>query len=117
MLPFRCKYGTTGHPLQSLADAITMEEFKTDHRPKVVFHPAPHPKALPQAVANSFVQMMQLQDADFVITHPKVTNSIQKLLKTPRLSTIRIKHLKMLILSTPKTGAVTKITVKSLITT
>jgi hypothetical protein len=79
-----------------------MEEFKTEHRPKVVLSWAPHPKALPQAVANSFVEMMQLQDADFVITHLKVTNSIQKLLKTPRLSTIRIKHLKMLILSIPK---------------
>lgn len=62
--------GTTGHPLQSLTDAITMEEFKTKHRPKVVLTWAPHPKALPQAVANSFVEMMQLQDADFVITHP-----------------------------------------------
>ena len=40
-------------------------------RPKVVLTWAPHPKALPQAVSNSFVQMMQLQDADFVITHPK----------------------------------------------
>jgi N-succinyl-L-ornithine transcarbamylase len=63
--------GATGHPLQSLADAITMEEFKTKHRPKVVLSWAPHPKALPQAVANSFVEMMQLQDADFIITHPK----------------------------------------------
>ena len=63
--------GCTGHPLQSLADAITMEEFKPKHRPKVVLTWAPHPKALPQAVANSFVEMMQLQDADFVITHPQ----------------------------------------------
>lgn len=61
----------TGHPLQSLADAITIEEHKTAHRPKVVLTWAPHPKALPQAVANSFVQMMQLQEADFVITHPE----------------------------------------------
>jgi len=61
----------TGHPLQALADAITMEEFKTAHKPKVVLSWAPHPKALPQAVANSFVEMMQLQDADFVITHPE----------------------------------------------
>lgn len=60
-----------GHPMQALADAITMEEFKTAHKPKVVLSWAPHPKALPQAVANSFVEMMQLQDADFVITHPK----------------------------------------------
>lgn len=61
----------TGHPLQALADAITMEEFKTAYKPKVVLSWAPHPKALPQAVANSFVEMMQLQDADFVITHPE----------------------------------------------
>ncbi|MSP84644.1 MAG: N-acetylornithine carbamoyltransferase [Flavobacteriaceae bacterium] len=61
----------TGHPLQALADAITMEEFKPNHKPKVVLTWAPHPKALPQAVPNSFVEMMQLQDADFVITHPK----------------------------------------------
>jgi N-succinyl-L-ornithine transcarbamylase len=63
--------GCTGHPLQALADAITMEENKTKHKPKVVLSWAPHPKALPQAVANSFVEMMQLQDADFVITHPE----------------------------------------------
>jgi N-succinyl-L-ornithine transcarbamylase len=64
--------GCTGHPLQSLADAITIEEFKTVHRPKVVLTWAPHPRALPQAVANSFVEMMQKQEnMDFVITHPK----------------------------------------------
>ncbi len=60
-----------GHPLQALADAITMEENKTLHKPKVVLSWAPHPKALPHAVANSFVEMMQLQDANFVITHPE----------------------------------------------
>ena len=60
------------HPLQSLADAITMEEHKTKHKPKVVLSWAPHPKALPQAVANSFVEMMQMQkNMDFVITHPE----------------------------------------------
>jgi N-succinyl-L-ornithine transcarbamylase len=46
-----------------------MEEFKTDHRPKVVLSWAPHPKALPQ-LSPTFVQMMP-QDADFVITHPE----------------------------------------------
>ena len=62
----------TGHPLQALADAITIEEFKPKHRPKVVLTWAPHPKALPQAVANSFIGMMQLQkNMNFVITHPK----------------------------------------------
>ena len=61
---------SVGHPLQGLADAITIEENKTKKRPKVVLSWAPHPKALPHAVANSFVEMMQLQDAEFVITHP-----------------------------------------------
>ena len=60
-----------GHPLQALTDAITIDEQKTKAKPKVVLSWAPHPKALPHAVANSFVEMMQLQDADFVITHPK----------------------------------------------
>ncbi len=60
-----------GHPLQALADAITLKEHKTPNKPKVVLSWAPHPKALPHAVANSFVEMMQLQNADFVITHPK----------------------------------------------
>ncbi|MDX1363272.1 Rossmann-fold NAD(P)-binding domain-containing protein [Arenibacter latericius] len=60
-----------GHPLQALADAITLSENNTKKKPKVVLSWAPHPKALPHAVANSFIEMMQLQDADFVITHPK----------------------------------------------
>jgi len=63
--------GATGHPLQALADAVTIEEFKTKSKPKVVLTWTPHPKALPHAVANSFVEMMQMQKADFVITHPK----------------------------------------------
>lgn len=62
---------SVGHPLQALADAITLKENETKKRPKVVLSWAPHPKALPHAVANSFVQMMKMQDADFVITHPK----------------------------------------------
>jgi len=62
---------SVAHPLQALADAITLDEQNTKARPKVVLSWAPHPKALPHAVANSFVEMMQLQDADFVITHPK----------------------------------------------
>ena len=62
---------SVGHPLQALADAITLEENIPKHRPKVVLSWAPHPKALPHAVANSFIEMMQKQDVDFVITHPK----------------------------------------------
>ena len=59
------------HPLQAVADAITLKEHWPSHRPKVVLSWAPHPKALPHAVANSFVKMMEYQDANFVITHPK----------------------------------------------
>jgi N-succinyl-L-ornithine transcarbamylase len=62
---------SVGHPLQALADAITLDEHNTKERPKVVLSWAPHPKALPHAVANSFVEMMQKQDADFIITHPQ----------------------------------------------
>ncbi len=62
---------SVGHPLQALADAITLDEQNTKERPKVVLSWAPHPKALPHAVANSFVEIMQLQDVEFVITHPK----------------------------------------------
>jgi len=62
---------SVGHPLQALADAITLKENETKKRPKIVLSWAPHPKALPHAVANSFIQMMKKQEADFVITHPK----------------------------------------------
>lgn len=62
---------SVGHPLQALADAITLSEHGTKPKPKVVLSWAPHPRALPHAVANSFVEMMKLQDAEFVITHPK----------------------------------------------
>ena len=60
----------TGHPLQAFADLITIEEHKTVERPRVVMTWAPHPKALPQAVPNSFAQWMNAADVDFVITHP-----------------------------------------------
>ena len=59
------------HPLQSFADLITIEEHKTKARPKVVMTWAPHPKALPQAVPNSFAEWMNAADYDFVITHPE----------------------------------------------
>ena len=61
----------TGHPLQSFADLITIEEYKKVKRPKVVLTWAPHPRALPQAVPNSFAEWMNAADYDFVITHPK----------------------------------------------
>ena len=61
----------TRHPLQSFADIITIEEHKKKERPKVVMTWAPHPKALPQAVPNSFAEWMNATDYEFVITHPK----------------------------------------------
>ncbi len=61
----------TVHPLQAFADLITIEEYKEKKRPKVVMSWAPHPKALPQAVPNSFAQWMNAADVDFVVTHPE----------------------------------------------
>ncbi|HHV84809.1 MAG TPA: N-acetylornithine carbamoyltransferase [Petrimonas sp.] len=61
----------TRHPLQSFADLITIEEYKKTARPKVVLTWAPHPKALPQAVPNSFAEWMNATDYEFVITHPE----------------------------------------------
>ncbi|MEX8546539.1 MAG: acetylornithine carbamoyltransferase [Mucilaginibacter sp.] len=60
----------TRHPLQSLADLVTIEELKTTSRPKVVLTWAPHVKALPQAVPNSFAEWMCKADVDFTIAHP-----------------------------------------------
>jgi N-succinyl-L-ornithine transcarbamylase len=64
----------TRHPLQSLADCITIEEYKTATRPKVVLTWLPHFKALPQAVANSFCEWMTRRAVDLVITHPEGYN-------------------------------------------
>ena len=61
----------TAHPLQAFADLITIEEHKEKKRPKVVLTWAPHPRALPQAVPNSFAEWMRAADVDFVVTHPK----------------------------------------------
>jgi N-succinyl-L-ornithine transcarbamylase len=61
----------TVHPCQAFADLITIEEHKEKKRPKVVMTWAPHPRALPQAVPNSFAEWMNVADVDFVITHPE----------------------------------------------
>ncbi len=61
----------TVHPLQAFADLITIEEYKPVARPKVVLTWAPHCRALPQAVPNSFAEWMNAADVDFVITHPE----------------------------------------------
>lgn len=61
----------TRHPLQSLADWLTIEEHKNVTRPKVVLTWAPHPRSLPQAVGNSFVEWMSHADVELVVTHPE----------------------------------------------
>lgn len=61
----------TRHPLQTFADLITIEEHKTKERPKVVMTWAPHPKALPQAVPNSFAEGMNFAGYDFIIANPE----------------------------------------------
>ena len=61
----------TCHPLQAFADVITIEEHKKCEKPKVVLTWAPHPKALPQAVPNSFAEWCVAAGYDVVITHPK----------------------------------------------
>lgn len=61
----------TSHPLQGFADLLTIDEYKTKARPKVVLSWAPHLKALPQAVPNAFVEWMQAGEVDLVVTHPE----------------------------------------------
>ena len=61
----------TVHPCQAFADLITINEYKSVARPKVVLTWAPHPRALPQAVPNSFAEWMNAADVDFVITQPE----------------------------------------------
>lgn len=80
-----------GHPLQALADAITIEEHRKKERPKVVLSWAPHPRALPHAVANSFVQMMQKSNVDFVITHPEGYDLDPQITKGSTIETDQLK--------------------------
>ena len=61
----------TVHPCQAFADLITIREHSTKKRPKVVMTWAPHPRALPHAVPNSFAEWMNAADVDLVITHPR----------------------------------------------
>ena len=65
----------TVHPLQAFADLITIKEnfvpTNEKKRPKVVLTWAPHCRALPQAVPNSFAEWMNAADVDFVVTHPE----------------------------------------------
>ncbi len=73
-VPIVSMESATGHPLQGLTDAITVAENTTKKKPKVVLSWAPHIKALPHAVGNSFVQAMQKMNVDFVIVNPEGYN-------------------------------------------
>lgn len=76
----------TSHPLQGLTDAITIAENSTKKRPKVVLTWAPHIKALPQAVPNSFVEAMQKMEVDFVITNPEGYNLDARITKNSTIN-------------------------------
>ena len=72
----------TVHPLQSLADSMSIfEKWNKPQKPKVVLTWAPHVKALPQAVSNSFSEWMQAIEVDFVITHPKGYELVARIYK------------------------------------
>ncbi len=76
----------TVHPLQAFADLITIEEYKKTKRPKVVMTWAPHPKALPQAVPNSFADFMNDADVDFVIAQPKGYELDEKFVRNAKVT-------------------------------
>ena len=73
-VPIMNMESATGHPLQGLTDAITISEHAKVKKPKVVLSWAPHIKALPHAVGNSFVQAMRKMDVEFVIANPEGYN-------------------------------------------
>lgn len=77
-IPLVSLESATLHPLQSLADLMTMTEVMESagwigkRKPKIVLTWAPHIKPLPQCVANSFAEWVNAWgEADFVITHPE----------------------------------------------
>ena len=80
-VPIVSMESATGHPLQGLTDAITISENTTKKKPKVVLSWAPHVKALPHAVANSFTQAMQKMDVEFVIANPEGYNLSSEITK------------------------------------
>ena len=84
-VPILSMESATRHPLQGFADLLTIEEFKKKQRPKVVLSWAPHPKALPQAVPNSFVEWMQVGEVDLVVTHPEGYELAPEIMKNSRV--------------------------------
>lgn len=84
-VPIFSMEGATGHPLQSFADVITIEEYKKKEKPKVVLTWAPHPKALPQAVPNSFIEWTVAAGYDVVVTHPEGYELDEKFMRGSKL--------------------------------
>lgn len=84
-VPIVSMEAATGHPLQSFADVITIEEHKKILKPKVVLTWAPHPKALPQAVPNSFIEWTVAAGYDVVVTHPEGYNLDEKFMRGAKL--------------------------------
>ena len=84
-MPVFSMESATAHPLQAFADLITIEEYKKKERPKVVMTWAPHPRALPQAVPNSFADFMNEANVDFVITHPKGYELSEKFVRNAKI--------------------------------
>ncbi len=76
----------TLHPLQSLTDMMTIEEFKKVDRPKVVLSWAPHIKALPQSVSNSFLQWANQMDVDLTVTHPEGLELAEEFVDTAEIA-------------------------------
>ncbi len=84
-VPIVSMEAATGHPLQSFADIITIEEYKKTDRPKVVLTWAPNPKATPQAVANSFLEWTVAAGYEVVVTHPEGYELDEKFMKGTKL--------------------------------
>ena len=76
----------TCHPLQAFADLITIEEHKKVARPRVVLTWAPHCRALPQAVPNSFADFMNEADVDFVIANPEGYDLCEKFVRGAKVT-------------------------------
>ena len=82
----------TLHPLQSFADLITVAETKPQERVKVVLTWAPHVRALPQCVPNSFADWFAEVDwVDFVITHPEGYELAEQFTKGARVEYNQLK--------------------------
>jgi N-succinyl-L-ornithine transcarbamylase len=70
-VPIVSMESATRHPLQSFADVVTIEQYKRTARPKVVLAWAPHCRALPQSVPNSFAEWAVAAGYEVVVTHPE----------------------------------------------